>query len=196
MGEEYRALRDVKTALAERKILLESKPPELSSEELAGQLGEAEARFALTVRRGAALRRVSVITTRLLEEGDSAVFSGMHGELERLMSRMTGSRYTRVEMEGSLPLGVEAGGGKLGWERLSSGTKSSLALALRLAMSSRFLGSSDGFLMMDDPLVDMDPERRKAAAEVLNDCASRVQLILFTCHPGHAELLRGNLLRL
>ena len=55
---------------------------------------------------------------------------------------------------------------------------------------------SDGFLMMDDPLVDMDPVRQKAAAAAIAAFAADKQLILFTCHPATAELFTGNLIRL
>jgi hypothetical protein len=49
---------------------------------------------------------------------------------------------------------------------------------------------SGGFLVMDDPLVDLDPDRQEAAAAVLGRFASRRQLLLFTCHPAHAALLQ------
>ena len=42
---------------------------------------------------------------------------------------------------------------------------------------------------MDDPLVDMDRTRREAAAEVLKQFAQEHQLIIFTCHEPHSELL-------
>jgi exonuclease SbcC len=100
-------------------------------------------------------------------------------------------------MDGSLPRALADGNGmSIGWELLSAGTKATLALALRLAMAEYFLGDSDGFMMMDDPLVDMDPTRRKAAAQCLVSFGSARQLILFTCHPSTAELLGGNLIRL
>ena len=69
-------------------------------------------------------------------------------------------------------------------------------LALRLSMASYFLGDADGFLLLDDPLVDMDPGRQKAAAETLKAFAARRQLIVFTCHPRVADLLGGNLVNL
>ena len=47
------------------------------------------------------------------------------------------------------------------------GTKVGLGLALRLAMSKYFLEGSDGFLIMDDPLIDLDPERQEAASEYI-----------------------------
>ncbi len=48
-----------------------------------------------------------------------------------------------------------------------------------------------GFLLLDDPLVDLDPERQEATAEGLRRFSSGKQVILFTCHPHHAQLLGG-----
>jgi len=49
---------------------------------------------------------------------------------------------------------------------------------------------------MDDPLVDMDPERQQAAAGALRELAAEKQLILFTCHPATAQMLGGTLVEL
>ena len=54
----------------------------------------------------------------------------------------------------------------------------------------------NGFLMMDDPLVDIDPVRQKAAAGAIAAFTAGRQLILFTCHPAITELFSGNLIRL
>jgi len=93
-------------------------------------------------------------------------------------------------------VGLGSAGNHLSWEQLSAGTRDTLALALRLAMASYFLGKSDGFMLLDDPLVDMDPDRQKAAVKALQSFASSCQLVVFTCHPAAAELLGGNLVRL
>jgi exonuclease SbcC len=76
------------------------------------------------------------------------------------------------------------------------GTKAGLGLALRLSMAGYFLKDLEGFLILDDPMVDMDPERQKAAADVVRGFSKNKQVILFTCHPNHAEMLGGNLIRL
>jgi exonuclease SbcC len=109
------------------------------------------------------------------------------------MAVMTRERYGEVAMQGSLPTGlVRRDGPELDWERLSAGTRDLLALGLRLVMASRFLGDARGFVMMDDPLVEMDPERQQAAAAALRAFAEERQLVAFTCHPSHADLLGGN----
>jgi exonuclease SbcC len=59
-------------------------------------------------------------------------------------------------------------------------------------MANHFLKEANGFLMMDDPLVNMDPERQRRVAELLKAYATKKQVMIFTCHPSHAELLGGN----
>jgi len=67
-----------------------------------------------------------------------------------------------------------------------------LALALHLSMANHFLKEADGFLIMDDPFVDLDPDRQKRAAELINRFAEEKQMLIFTCHQSHADLLGGN----
>jgi exonuclease SbcC len=63
-------------------------------------------------------------------------------------------------------------------------------------MAEHLLQDRKGFMIMDDPLVSLDPERRKAAAEVLRDFAGKFQLIVTTCDPNTAGLLGGNLIEI
>lgn len=190
LGEE-RAL------LSDRKHELERHAPEQSSEELAAPLKEAEAAFEAARSRGRALQRITSAVDALLGESDTAVMAGMRAELDPLIRAMSLGRHERADLDGSLPRGMADGRGRsLPWELLSGGTRDMLALALRLAMASFLLAGSDGFLMLDDPLVEMDPDRQRAAAEALKSFAAGRQLILFTCHPSVAELLGGHLIRL
>jgi DNA repair protein SbcC/Rad50 len=183
--------------LKERKNGLEKDPPDESVEELELRAAAARARLEAEKRAGAALERIRALSASLLEESDAAVYAGMRAGLEERLARMTGARYRGVEMQGALPAAVRAEGGpRLAWDILSAGTKDTLALALRLTMAEHFLGDGPGFVMMDDPLVDMDPARQEAAAAVLREFAQKKQVILLTCHPHHAELLGGSLVTL
>ena len=187
---ELKGLEGAKNALVE-------KAPEQSAEELAAQVRDAEEAFRLELRHGEALEHIETVARGLLGEGASSIYDGMRAELEKLTSAMTGGRHLWVEMDGSLPRALADGKGtRIGWDLLSAGTKDTLALALRMAMAAYFLQGSDGFMMMDDPLVDMDPTRRNAAAQSLVSFSSVRQLIVFTCHPSTAEALGGNLIRL
>ena len=83
------------------------------------------------------------------------------------------------------------------WDRpptsrlLSAGTRAGLGLAVRLSMAHTFIGEGDGFLVLDDPLVDLDPDRQRAAAEVIRRFAESRQVLLLTCHPTHADFFPG-----
>ena len=49
-----------------------------------------------------------------------------------------------------------------------------------------------GFAFFDDTLVNMDPDRTKAACELLKDFANKNQVIFVTCHPEYAKYLGVN----
>lgn len=185
---EIRGLEERKRALEDGAAALGNQ----SSEELAVQLRDAEEFFQAELRRAEALDRLQARSAELLRTTDNEVYSGMSAQLSGMIRAMTTGRHAAIVMEGAVPVAL----GAIAWEQLSAGTKDTLALALRLAMASYFLGDADGFLLLDDPLVDMDPDRQRAAAEVLKTFGSSRQLIVFTCHPGVAELLGGNLVPL
>jgi len=188
--------RDAEAALSglrARKEALLERAPESSAEELAGELASREEAFSAALSRGKALLRIRAAEGRLSAGGDDAVFGGLRDETVRLFSAMTGGRWISLEMKDGLPSAARAGDGTpMPRELLSAGAGDALALALRLAMAGRLLGDGDGFLMMDDPLVDLDPERQEAAAARIRAFAAKHQTVILTCHPRHAEILGGN----
>jgi DNA repair protein SbcC/Rad50 len=194
--QDLAGLREERIRLEGEKERLQGALPDQSAEELAVQERDAEEACRAALRRGEALRRVDAAAAALLGGAD-AVFDGLRGPLERSLALMTGGRHGRVRLEGALPTAViDDPDIAVPWDLLSAGTKDSLALALRLAMAERFISGSDGFLMMDDPLVDMDPERQAAAASALKAFAEGRQLILLTCHPTTARLVGGTLVEM
>jgi exonuclease SbcC len=193
--EESRHRAEEKARLADEKRDLEKTAPEQSSEELTQMLARAAEDYEAALKTGQALKRISNLTNELLGKSDTAITSGMHAALEPLVTAMSQGRHAGVALDGSLPRGLSnAGGLVLEWELLSGGTRDMLALALRLAMASFFLRDTDGFLVLDDPLSEMDPRRQKAAAAALRSFGQNRQLIVFTCHPESAEMMGGNLI--
>jgi exonuclease SbcC len=188
---ELRSRRDL---LAEKASNLEEQPAKewggQSAEELVAQVSDAEEAYTAELRRAEALDRVAQRSAALLGSTDGDISTGLMTRLSGMLSAMTGGRHSGLVMEGPLPVALSEGDdASLAWDQLSAGTRDTLALALRLAMADYFLGIEDGFMLLDDPLVDMDPERQKAAAAALKTFAARRQLIVFTCHPTTAALL-------
>ena len=61
-------------------------------------------------------------------------------------------------------------------------------------MADYFLQNQPGFIVLDDPLTDMDLERQKNAAACLETYGEQKQVLLFTCHAAHADLFEGNVI--
>ncbi|MDP8235238.1 MAG: AAA family ATPase [Candidatus Erginobacter occultus] len=176
---------------------LTARLPEETEEDLEKRLQEAEEGLEEVKRAAAAIARIREVTETLVAELDRDTFDELKTDLEEMIGKLTGRRYREVAMGKSLPRGlVREDGQILTPDRLSVGTRDELALAVRLAMAKRFLKTGGGFLLLDDPLVDLDPQRQKAAAGLLKDFAAETQLLIFTCHPRHAEILGGNRIEL
>ena len=49
---------------------------------------------------------------------------------------------------------------------------------------------------MDDPLVNLDPQRQEKAVELIKEFSKEKQILIMTCHPSHAELFGDNVVNL
>jgi len=201
--ESYRRMEEIVSSVGEelQKLLIElaelkARLPEQSAQDLQRVSREAAAAFDRELSHGLALRRVEE-AIQAMEEKSSDIFGGFREEFEQQVAKLSGGKYQKAVMQESLPaIFQRKDGAAIPYAWLSSGTKDAFALALRLGMASHFLGSSDGFLMIDDPMVNMDPERQKIAGEMLKEFGKQKQVLVFTCHPAHAEMLGGNLIRI
>ena len=178
-GEQKHSLELQKQALQE---------PTVSLSDAKEQTQRARAAFDQALQEGKAFRRIQSSLQTLLASADENAFMPLHQKTETYLARLSGGRFNRIPFDATEPQRLEGDNVSLPVSLLSKGTKDILALSLRLAAADVYLESKAGFVMMDDPLVDMDSARRKAAAEVLSEFAARHQTILFTCHDLHAGL--------
>jgi len=193
LSEKEQSQEGVREGLAEvrrEQAGLMANTPERSAEDLDAELDRAVREFERQRAEGEALLRIRAALDRILEaRGTDDPLAGLAQAVSRHFDELTEGRYPVVALEGTAPATV---GGELvlPTTHLSQGTLGSLALATRLALAELYLGESGGFLMVDDPFIDMDPDRRAAAARVVGAFAKKRQVICFTCHPNHAEELR------
>ncbi len=108
-----------------------------------------------------------------------------------VFSTLTSGRYVQVrapESERGL-VAISAEGVEWTADRLSRGTREQLYLAFRIA-AVEDLGETRARLpvIVDDVLVNFDAGRAAAAAQALEELATRHQVLTFTCHPHMAEL--------
>jgi len=198
LKREIEDLRSEKIRLQSDYRNAESSLPDESSEEAKLRLEDVRKNYEQRLKQAQVLVRVREAASALLAEMDEGVYEPFGAAFTRIMGSLSAGRYQNVPSGSSLPAGLVRGDGQsLPYNLLSEGTKDIFALALRLAMADFFLSKEKGFLILDDPLVDLDPERQRRAAQVLADFSSKHQLFVFTCHPSHAELLgKANIVEL
>ena len=137
------------------------------------------------------MQRIKAKLETIIANRDEAdPMANLESSIADYFSKLTSNRYQNIRLDGTAPVEV-IGQHSLETDLLSQGTAGSLALATRLAMAELYLDEMDGFLIIDDPFTDMDPGRRKAAHLCLGKFSENHQVILFTCHPEHAnEILK------
>jgi exonuclease SbcC len=194
--DHYDKLKEEVQSLTQQRIRLESdcrnaedSLPDESSEEAAGRMEDVRDQFNSQLKKAEVLVRIQQSTAELLAQLDRGIYEPFVALVRRYLATLSADRYRNVPADAAIPAGVIRGDGQvLPYDLLSAGTKDLLALALRLAMAEFFLGSNEGFVLLDDPLVDLDPQRRERAAAILTEFADRQQLLFFTCQPTHAAL--------
>ena len=108
----------------------------------------------------------------------------------QLFKVVTEGRYPEV-VSGEDALNVISETGKrIDVVDLSTGTVQQLYLCLRLALAGEFAEKGTALpLIMDDVLVNFDPERAAQVAQVIADISTRHQVLLLTCHPETRALV-------
>jgi DNA repair exonuclease SbcCD ATPase subunit len=102
-------------------------------------------------------------------------------ELTAQLRGLAGQRYSGVALSPHLGLeGIEVAGGRRELDRLSIGTREQLSTLFRLCLAERLRSA----LLLDDQLVQSDPERLRWFRRVLRETAQKgIQIIVLTCRP-------------
>ncbi len=112
---------------------------------------------------------------------------------ETFFNRVTGGRYTRIarDLETNRLAVFTPDEAEKPPDTLSRGAAEQLYLALRFGyIRVRARHSEPLPVVMDDILVNFDPERQRRAAEGIAELAREQQVLFFTCHPAVSALLR------
>ncbi len=110
---------------------------------------------------------------------------------EEFFIGVTGRRYRRLHApfgEQTITVTGADGRGKQPGE-LSRGTREQLYLALRFGLIREFGEHAERLpVVVDEALVNFDPQRARLAAESFSQLAETNQVLVFTCHPATAEM--------
>lgn len=129
----------------------------------------------------------------VLQEQDDDRFDGFHSKFNEYLAAIAGNSLTMNDDNG---LALTSGKNPVIQDVLSAGTRKTVLLAFRLAILSYYFPNGDGLIVLDDDLLDMDPDRRFQAATLLKSFAEKNQVIFMTCDPAIAKLLGGNQIKM
>ncbi len=122
--------------------------------------------------------------------GNINPYAASESKTQTLMQALSLGSYATLAPEAGLPTTLlRKDGTPTPAKQIFPGTAASLALAVRIAMIENLLEQSGVFVLLDDPLVDLDAGRRAAAADAPWLLRERTQLIMLTCHETHAAEL-------
>lgn len=182
--------------LAGTRHQLEGRLESGARERKMGELHLTEAGLAERLAEAVDRYLVLAVASRLLAVAQERYQRERQPEVVRAASRhfatMTSGRYTSL----AVPLGegrievFDTRSASRTTEVLSRGTAEQLYLAVRLGLIAQLGDVGAGLpVLMDDVLVNFDPDRRRGAAEAIAELATARQVIFFTCHPETADLL-------
>lgn len=188
-----RELEAIRTSLSdqrERRAKLEGEAPESGVDELLERYERADAAHSRVRSEAEAFRRILGQLNAVIEQRANVdPIVALEGMISSRFARLTAGRYTRVSCNPSGAPSEVQGESSLPADYLSHGARCSMALAIRLSLAQQYLHGESGFAVMDDPLTEMDPQRRALACEEIGKFAATHQLVIMTCHPQHRDEL-------
>jgi exonuclease SbcC len=176
------------TVAKEEQARLTAELGDRRSQDIAEEAEAAKRTFERTRVRGRDYLRIRAELDRIAAGGGADPLADFSAKVADTFTRITGEATTLV-FDGQLPVAVERGGVRMPPNRLSQGASGALALAVRLALAEAYLDAGPGFIMLDDPLVNLDKDRMALATEILRAFSERVQVIFYTCHEEQAARL-------
>ena len=154
-------------------------------EELKERLQQSIETFTRELEHAQSLKRITTAIDRITGTNDP--YAGLSDLIMKNFKALTNNKYININHEKGLPAEVGTNVLTLETGSLSQGATASLAIATRLSLAELYLKKAPAFLIMDDPFVDLDARRRTACISLLQKFSEKTQIILLTCHPGHAK---------
>lgn len=190
LGDEWRRLWTAHNS-KEREL------PEESHEELHLQYESARQELAQNLARAQTFMQIKEAFADTLAAMDANSFQPLSDAFSRYLSQTTRGNYRLEGWDEPLNLDlIRRDEVRMSLKLLSSGTYDSVALALRFALLEQIFPAGDGFVVLDDCLVDLDADRRVEAVNIIKAYARQNQVIFTTCSWETASLLGGTTIEL
>ncbi|MDY0236414.1 MAG: AAA family ATPase [Gudongella sp.] len=189
-NEDYHKKKDV-------YLEIENDMPDTSYEELEKDYQYSNEQFERLLSRGKKLLKLRDTFNSVKERMDQDTNKPLLDSMSKYLSILTGGNYKIYNLDDSLNMRlINSKESEIPLNLLSTGTKDSVSLAVRLSLAETLQEEETGLLVLDDCLVDMDPERKKLAIDMIKEFSQKHQVIFTTCNPVTAEELGGNVILL
>ncbi len=170
--------------------------PETSTEEMLQERRNLEQEFQRLSKKGQSLLKIKEVFEKKLEEMDKNSFEPLEKSFCKYLKLLTLDNYDVASMDESLNPNLIKGNTQIPVDLLSTGTKDCVALALRFAIIEVLYENSSGIIVLDDCLVDLDPQRKAQAISLIKQFAQNNQVIFTTCNPQTAMELGGRVINI
>jgi len=177
---------------------LENLLPEASAREMEAEFKELEQKLAKLKKQSQNLLQIKEVFEEKLEEMDQNSFQPLVDSFSRNLEVLTAGKYQAGLIDSDFSIKIKSAAsrelpGK--FELLSYGTYDAAALALRFAIFDNLFQDYGGFIILDDCLVNFDPERRKNAVRLIKEYQKKYQIIYTTCDPERAAEFEANIIK-
>ena len=178
---------------------LENSLPQASSREMEAELEKLENKFKRLKNKAYNLLKIKRVFEEKLEEMDKNSFKPLVDSFSKNLKLLTAGKYEAGMIDDDFSIKLKSKKQKElpgNLELLSYGTYDAAALALRFAIFDNLFNDYGGFIILDDCLVNLDPERRENAVKLINRYQKKYQIIYTTCDPERAAELEGNIIQI
>ena len=202
--KDLRKIKESKTKAQNEKnqelIEIQETMPDESLEELEENQANKERKFNSLEDRARRLLKVEAAFSETLAEMDEKSFEPLINSFSSHLNTLTAGNYQASNINDSFEIEIikDDADRKLpvNMNILSFGTYDSVALALRFALYDNLFADKPGFIILDDCLVNLDPERTEKAIDLIKSFQDKYQIIFSTCDPETAKRLGGNIIDL
>ncbi len=168
----------------------------MSCEELKQNYKNAKQRYEKLLFKTENLIKIKKSFDEISSEIDNNTFDPLIYSFNKYLTHFTLGRYSVSDIGENLDINILQANNNLPLNLLSAGTYDGVALALRFAILENILENDRGFVVLDDCLVDLDPNRKQEAVKVITQFGKKHQVIFTTCNPQTANMLKGNIIKL
>ncbi|MBT4142517.1 MAG: AAA family ATPase [Chloroflexi bacterium] len=200
LQDEEKRLREIVDGLHEEQGNLRRQRAEYEKSgqalELHSKINMLEEKINRDAQRWAVLMIARDVFERTREEFQRERQPALMQSASKYLNDLTLGRYISVravigEKDQDLEV-VEGEGHTKRANELSRGTAEQLFLAMRFALIEEYAKNAEPMpVVLDDILVNFDPERAKAACKVIMDLSERFQIIFLTCHPETEAMFKS-----